>query len=125
MPLKGQILKRKPLADRLWAKVDVRGPDDCWEWQGSKVGEYGHIGVGGRENKLVLTHRAAYEVSVGPIPDGMKVCHTCDNPPCCNPKHLFLGTQADNVRDRDAKGRTARGDNNGRSKKWRALESRC
>lgn len=57
----------------------------------------------------MYSHRLAYEAWVGPIPDGMHVLHRCDNPPCINPAHLFLGTDAENVRDRDGKGRTARG----------------
>lgn len=80
---------------------------DCWEWAGHRTGRgYGRIGVSGR---LMYSHRLAYEAWVGPIPDGMHVLHRCDNPPCINPAHLFLGTDAENVRDRDGKGRTARG----------------
>ncbi len=89
--------RRRPLADRLWEKVDVRGPDDCWEWQGSLGSNgYGDIGV---EGGLKRTHRVAYELAVGPIPEGLCVCHTCDNRVCCNFLHLFLGTQQDNVDD--------------------------
>jgi len=58
------------------------------------------------KNKLRKTHRFAYELKHGAIPRGMYVCHTCDNPPCCNPDHLFLGTQQDNMKDRKQKNRT-------------------
>jgi hypothetical protein len=89
--------------DRFWAKVNRRGPDDCWVWTGSTDPRgYGHIW---RQGRLVPTHRLSYELNRGPIPDGMCVLHRCDNPPCCNPSHLFLGTKADNAHDMHAKGR--------------------
>lgn len=84
----------------------------CWEWTRSKATNgYGRI------TNSLSAHRAAYELFVGPIPDGMQVCHRCDNPPCCNPAHLFLGTAADNAHDRDAKGRGAFGPNAPRLKR--------
>lgn len=84
-----------------WSKVDRTG--DCWPWTGCKNwAGYGKVGV---ENQLKGTHRVAWELTNGPIPDGLHVCHRCDNPPCCNPDHLFLGTRSDNMRDAWAKGR--------------------
>lgn len=102
---------RASLEDRLWRQVDRRGPDECWPWTASaRITGYGVLGRGGRRKEKVLAHRAAWEVTHGPIPDngehhGTVVMHICDNRLCCNPAHLKLGTQADNVRDMDAKGR--------------------
>jgi hypothetical protein len=87
------------------------GPDACWLWTRSRGGRggherrYGHLQVNG---KLAYTHRLAYELAFGPIPEGLLVLHRCDNPPCCNPAHLFVGTSADNTADRIAKGRPTR-----------------
>jgi hypothetical protein len=76
----------------------------CREWQGAKHRQgYGMLRVGVRS---VLAHRVAWEEANGPIPDGLHVCHRCDNPACVNVDHLFLGTHLDNMRDRQAKGRT-------------------
>lgn len=91
------------LADRLWAKTERVG--DCLEWTGTRLPRgYGVI-YGGPERRKVYTHRAAYEVTHGPVPDGMYVCHKCDNPSCVEPDHLFLGSPADNMQDMRAKGR--------------------
>ena len=86
-----------------WAKVDRRTPDECWPWTG-KVNEngYGGTSFGGRH---VLAHRLAYTLAVGPIPEGLGLMHSCDNPPCCNPAHLKPGTCMENVRDCIQKGR--------------------
>jgi hypothetical protein len=82
-------------------------PDECWEWTGARFPYgYGHIAGSPKlgEPRNLYAHRVAYELGFGPIPKGLFVCHSCDNPPCCNPKHLWLGTALDNARDRDAKG---------------------
>ena len=88
--------------------------DNCINWQGymDKKG-YGRVWFGGA---WVLSHRASYLMNIGEIPVGICVRHSCDNPSCVNPKHLLLGTQLQNIRDRNIKNRTARGENCGRAK---------
>lgn len=77
--------------------------DGCWEWQGSRMGgAYGRVHV---QRRGRYAHRVAWELTNGPIPDGLVVCHHCDNPPCVRPDHLFLGTVQDNTDDKMRKGR--------------------
>ncbi len=105
---------REQLADRFWRFVDADGPDGCWEWTGGRLPKgYGNIWDG---EKLSRAHRVSYELFRGAIPQGMQVLHSCDNPPCTNPGHLFLGTNADNLADRVAKGRSASGERHGNAK---------
>ena len=95
---------RLPLAGRLWRRVMF--DDGCWEWTGHRTPKgYGEIGLGSRSAGVGLAHRLSHELMKGPIPDDLCVLHSCDNPPCVRPEHLFLGTKADNNRDMDAKGR--------------------
>ncbi len=95
------VFPRPPLRDRFEAKV---GPGRCpQEWQGSRDAMgYGRISVNGQP---ILTHRVAWELINGPIPNGLYVCHRCDNPPCVTVIHLFLGTNSENQLDSVAKGR--------------------
>lgn len=103
--------------ERFWQSVSVGGDDTCWEWQaGRNEDGYGYLRWHG--HKTEKAHRVAWILRFGEIPDDIEVCHQCDNPPCCNPHHLFLGTHTDNIRDMVAKGRlvTPRGEQHGEAK---------
>lgn len=93
-------------AARFWRKVR-RCANGCWIWRAARIQDgYGTLSRGG---VTVLAHRFSYELNVGPIPAGLHVLHRCDTPACVNPAHLFLGTNADNQRDKSVKGRAAKG----------------
>ncbi len=102
---------RRPIEERFWEKVDRSGgPDACWLWQASCRNGYGQFGV--RAGKIVVASHFAYELAYGPLSAGMFALHNCpggDNPRCVNPRHLYAGTQQDNVRDCVAKGRHSPG----------------
>ena len=98
--------RAKPPEQRFWEHV--RKGRGCWTWTGYVNGLYGRMGLTSR--KSMYAHRFSYELHYGPIPDGLFVCHKCDNPLCVNPAHLFLGTHQDNMDDRNTKGRQAHGD---------------
>jgi hypothetical protein len=90
---------------RFWAFVKKGTPEECWEWTGYRHEEgYGVFTVNSKQKKA---HRLTWEFVFSPIPDGLEVCHKCDNPPCCNPSHLFLGTHVDNISDMINKGRAS------------------
>jgi hypothetical protein len=96
------------IKQRLDAKCVVTD-GGCIEFVGARTDfGYGRIGRGGRGTGWEATHRVAWQLENGPIPDGLFVCHKCDNPPCCNVDHLFLGTPADNMLDMVSKGRGRR-----------------
>jgi len=93
---------RLALPTRFWAKVQKTAT--CWLWTGTRTRQgYGQFAVDKRTR--ASAHRMAYELTHGPIPEGLDVLHKCDNPPCCNPEHLFLGTHQDNMIDAVHKGR--------------------
>lgn len=101
--IKGHGPTRGTLEKRFWERVDKRAPQECWPW----LGRTNALGYGTIDDKGTskLAHRVSYELHVGPIPENHLVCHDCDNPPCCNPAHLFLGTDTENIQDMINKGR--------------------
>ena len=113
--------RRQELDAAFWEKTERSS--GCWLWTGALANRKGHRNAYGqlqRRGRLLLAHRVAYERAVGPIPDGMMVCHHCDQPRCIRPDHLFLGTPADNMHDMIDKGRqrwvTVAGEQNGRAR---------
>lgn len=99
----------------LWGRIDKKDDNLCWEWLGTKKeGGYGLISIGGSQQRVtrVILQELGFSI------EGLDVCHHCDNPSCCNPRHLFLGTAKDNVLDMHLKGRDnhPKGDNHGKSK---------
>ena len=106
------------LGERFWGRM-VGLPSGCLEWTGGTTPDgYGKIKIDG---VTVVAHRLAWTLTVGPIPEGMCVCHTCDNPPCCNVNHLWLGTNAENMADKMAKGRYGPGGWGG----YQSAKTRC
>jgi len=95
----------RPIAERLWPNL-VISDSGCWEWRRSNDGDgYGVLHWRMRERHEQRAHRIAWILTFGEIPEGRLVCHKCDNPPCCNPMHLFLGDSASNNADMVSKGR--------------------
>jgi hypothetical protein len=105
----------RTLAERFWKKVEKT--DGCWTWTGGKdVNGYGRMSQGRRGLRPVLVHRVSWELHHGPIEEGLGVLHRCDTPACVRPDHLFLGSQADNMKDCASKGRNARGERSASAK---------
>ena len=100
MPKGIYLHKRKTLQERFESKLPRNCDlDSCWIWQGSCMDNgYGKLGID-RKTAPALAHRVSYELYTGPIPDNMQVCHTCDNPRCVNPSHLYIGSRSNNMND--------------------------
>ena len=98
-------------ADRFfWPKIRRASATECWIWTRTKVSSgYGQIALPGPVHQVARAHRMAWRLTHGPVPDGLSVLHHCDNPPCCTPAHLFLGTHLDNMADMHRKGRASGG----------------
>jgi len=96
--------RNETIEQRFWRHVKLGGEDECWVWIGSSTNASGHknFQFGGTNH---LAHRFSYELHKGEIPKGLLVCHSCDNPLCVNPKHLWVGTHKDNMQDMVKKGR--------------------
>lgn len=108
------------LADRFLAKVVLPDhPDMCWGWSGAKF-EFGYGAIHFQGN-TAYAHRISWLLHHGPIPNGLHVLHSCDNPECSNPRHLFLGTNMDNVKDKVVKGRHYYGERHNWSKRTPAV----
>lgn len=100
----GVYVRVKTLKDRLIEKIKINPENGCWEWQAAMMQSgYGKISI--RRSVHTGAHRASYTVFNGEIPDGMVICHKCDNKKCINPDHLFIGTYLDNSKDAQSKGR--------------------
>lgn len=90
--------------ETFWSKIDrSAGPNACWPWTGA-ISDTGY-GVFSENSRFFRPHRRAYEFTNGPIPPGLEICHTCDNPPCCNPAHLEALTHAENMAQMADRGR--------------------
>lgn len=121
---KGKNMKLRNHYHKEWIEKRIKEQtthleNGCLVWNGCKAGKYGKMTI---NRKQEYVHRIVYELNNGNIPEGLLVCHSCDNPLCCNPKHLFLGTYRDNSQDAESKGRLYRNTMVGKNHpKWKQI----
>lgn len=101
---------KRPIKERFWEKVKIGTRNECWEWTGALLRGYGLLHANRRSS---LAHRISYILNIGPIQEGMCICHHCDNPKCVNPDHLFMATMKVNMLDAAHKKRMAHGKHHG------------
>ncbi|MDP9474992.1 MAG: HNH endonuclease [Actinomycetota bacterium] len=107
---------RERFAARFWDKVDVQSDTECWPWTGGYVTPDGYGTVSAGAGTCFRAHRVAFMLEHGEVDDALGVLHSCDNPPCCNPAHLWQGTHQGNMKDKIRKGRHLRGELDGRAR---------
>lgn len=111
---RADVRRARPMSDateRFWAMVEIPfDPDECWSWVGATDGKwgYGKFGLGRGSDGICLAHRFSYELFYGPVPEGLDVCHACNNPNCVNFSHLYAGTRKQNMEQAQRQGRLTR-----------------
>lgn len=112
-----RLARMLSVEDHFFSKVSVPSEESCWEWTAGRFNHGYGVFCASSKKRAALAHRVSYELCIGPIPEGLHVLHSCDNPPCVNPAHLSVGTNQDNCQDKVARGRSVSGPEHHQSKK--------